>query len=160
MRSATGSERVQKIISAGFLAASCTSTAPRKSVAAEPSGYQTVDGFGVYPGVLPAEMLRDRAKAGPEATMRGGVPGRNMRTTWSLPCSTREPASGSRTPTCRPRWRRSGQATGTYAHGRRAYIRELLRDANQTRYPVDWSCLRRCALAIKLIQINARRVSR
>jgi hypothetical protein len=60
-------------------------------------------------------------------------------------------------------WRRSGsaaaQATGTYADGQRAHIRELLRDANQYPLSVDWSCLRRCALATKLIQINARGAS-
>jgi hypothetical protein len=46
-----------------------------QTMTAESGGYQLVDGLGVYLGVMPSEMLLDRAEAGPVTTMHGGPPG-------------------------------------------------------------------------------------
>jgi hypothetical protein len=58
-----------------LLASVSTLFAVGQALTAESGGYQVVDEFGVYLGVMPSEMLLDRAEASPEATMHGGPPG-------------------------------------------------------------------------------------
>lgn len=49
--------------------------ASNAAVAADTSGYTTVDGMLVYYAVLPAEIVREFPTGSPEAEMHGGVPG-------------------------------------------------------------------------------------
>ena len=67
--------RPTKGTAAVLLASVLTLLAVGQAMTAESGGYQVVDGLGVYLGVMPSEMLLDRAEAGPEATMHGGPPG-------------------------------------------------------------------------------------
>lgn len=45
------------------------------ALAADTSGYRTVDGVTVYYGVIPAEVLRTFPKGSPEATAHARIPG-------------------------------------------------------------------------------------
>ena len=67
--------RPTKSTAAVLLASVLILLAVGQAITAESGGYQVVGGVGVYLGVLPSEMLKDRAKAGPEATMHGGRAG-------------------------------------------------------------------------------------
>lgn len=67
--------RPTKRTAAVLLASVLTLSAIGQAMAAESGGYQVVGGVKVYLDVLPSEMLKDRVKAGPEATMHGGPPG-------------------------------------------------------------------------------------
>ena len=65
----------RKRMAAVLLASVLTLLAVGQAITAESGGYQVVGGVGVYLGVLPSEMLKDRAKAGRETTMHGGPAG-------------------------------------------------------------------------------------